>query len=508
MTMRNSATETNVEFNPFLDLQGCFLESKIKILRQIARGSYAEIFQGSIQTDTGDVQTVAIKALNLNLQGQLDPDLEKTLTDNICFEADVLRQIEHPNVPRYFSSGWSRDNRGNDFYYIVQELVEGEILARLCRHQPLSVEKVLLFTGQLCETLGYIHQLKIIHRDIKPNNIIVSPDNSTVKLIDFGTSRHLDRSGDLITQVGTETYSAPEHLSMTENSILSPAADVYALAKNVYFMLTGSAPTAFRQKPITAFPVQHNSENFSQPILEVLNQATNNLPENRYQSAAAFMKHLTEAFEATTVRTRHSAQREIREDGFVVNVPDYEPPISKFSRLAGSTIRRTGRAIKTSGLWTINFSRKLFYFTSPKIVSVFRLIKNGFVRIPFNQFPLKKFGKILLAIALTVLIVIAGYEISSQWNFIKNLLNPTKNNNQNNDGSHFTAVTDINLRANPSGKSLKVGLVPKDSVVKIVSINKSGNWCEVIVQQYAREKEDPSSSDRGWVNKSNLVPKQ
>ncbi|MCY7347747.1 MAG: protein kinase [Pyrinomonadaceae bacterium] len=182
-------------------------------------------------------QTVAIKALNLQLQGPLDSDLEKTLTDNICFEADVLRQIQHPNVPRYFSSGWSRDNRGSDFYYIIQELVEGETLARLCRYQPLSVEKVLLFTNQLSGVLDYIHWLKIIHRDIKPNNIIVSPDSSLVKLIDFGTARDLAHSADLITQVGTETYSTPERLSMTEGSVLSPATDVYALAQNVYFML-------------------------------------------------------------------------------------------------------------------------------------------------------------------------------------------------------------------------------------------------------------------------------
>jgi serine/threonine-protein kinase len=128
--------------------------------------------------------------------------LKKTLTDNICFETDVLRQTEHLNIPRYFSSGWSRAKRGNDFYYIIQELVEGETLARHCHHQPLSVEKVLLFTIQLSQALDYIHRLKIVHRDIKPNNIIVSSDNSIVKLIDFVTARDLARSADLITQVG------------------------------------------------------------------------------------------------------------------------------------------------------------------------------------------------------------------------------------------------------------------------------------------------------------------
>ncbi len=142
MNMSNAAPGTNAEFNPFLDLQDSYLEPNIRVIRQIARGSYAEIFIGKLQVDTSDIQTVAIKALNLQLQGQIDSDLEKTLTDNICFEADVLRQINHPNVPRYFSSGWSRDNRGCDFYYIVQELVEGETLSRLCHHQPLSVEKV------------------------------------------------------------------------------------------------------------------------------------------------------------------------------------------------------------------------------------------------------------------------------------------------------------------------------------------------------------------------------
>jgi len=506
MTMRNSATGTNVEFNPCLDVQGCVLDSKIQVLRYLARGSYAEIFQGSIQTDTGDVQTVAIKALNLNLQGQLDSDLEKTLTDNICFEADVLRQINHPNVPHYFSSGWSRDNRGSDFYYIVQELVEGETLSRLCHHQPLSVEKVLLFTHQLAEVLDYIHRLKIIHRDIKPNNIIVSPDSSTVKLIDFGTARDLARSTDLITQVGTETYSAPEHLSMTESSILSPAADVYALAKNVYFMLTGSAPMAFRQKPITAFLVQHNSENFSQPVLEVLKKATDNLPENRYQSAAAFMKDLTEAFEATTVRTRHSAQREVRKDGFVINIPISKTVSKELLRFIWSIICQAGKISKTGGLYAGRLSRKLLHFTVPKIASVFGRLKNNFSLSFLKQIPINRIGKILQVIILTTLLATAGFEIVNHWNFLENFLRPAAGKAKTGDGNYFTAVTDINLRENSSGKSAKVGMVPKGSVVKIVSESKNGNWCRIIIQQYSRAKEDPAALDQGWVNKSNLVP--
>lgn len=79
----------------------------------------------------------------------------------------------------------------------------------------------------------------------------------------------------------------------------------------------------------------------------------------------------------------------------------------------------------------------------------------------------------LPGIILAVLIVAAGYEISSQWKFIKILFNPIKNNNQNSDGSYFAAVTDINLRATPSPKAPKVGLVPKGSVVKIVSTTKT-----------------------------------
>lgn len=145
-------------------------------------------------------------------------------------------------------------------------------------------------------------------------------------------------------------------------------------------------------------------------------------------------------------------------------------------------------------------------FTAPKIVSVFGLLKNRFSLSFLKQIPIKKIGKIFQIIALTALIATAGFEIVSHWNFFENFLRPAAGNTKTGDGNYFTAVTDINLRENSSGKASKVGLVPKGSVVKIVSESKNGNWCRIIIQQYSRTKEDPASSDQGWINKSNLVP--
>ena len=107
---------------------------------------------------------------------------------------------------------------------------------------------------------------------------------------------------------------------------------------------------------------------------------------------------------------------------------------------------------------------------------------------------------------MIALIATAGSEIISNWNFFENILRFAAGNAKTGDGNYFTAVTDINLRENSSGKSAKVGLVPKGSVVKIIAESKKGNWCEIIIQRYSRAKEDAASQDQGWVDKSNLAP--
>src|SRR5437879_4059859 len=145
------------------------------------------------------------------------------------------------------------------------------------------------YTEQVCSGLGHAHRGGIIHRDIKPQNLLLTSDLATVKIADFGVAR-MPLSDSPITRVGTNVYAPPEHSPMFAGqtgllafSQLTPAADVYSLAKSVYTMVTGEAPRAFANRPITGLPNSVKDEEWAGEIVRVLERATLQDPRARHQ---------------------------------------------------------------------------------------------------------------------------------------------------------------------------------------------------------------------------------
>jgi serine/threonine protein kinase len=195
-----------------LSLSNCRLDRRYDIQRELGRGSYAEIFLASdtLASPQSTHRQVVIKALNVFLQDDLDDDLERTLVENFQNEAVALDRVRHPNIISRLGHGTARDLSGTIFHYLVLEYLEGGDLQKLCRERSLSLPDSMKYVEQVCAGLSYAHRHGIIHRDIKPQNLLLTADRKTVKIADFGVAR-VNVSDAPITRVGTNVYAPPEH---------------------------------------------------------------------------------------------------------------------------------------------------------------------------------------------------------------------------------------------------------------------------------------------------------
>jgi hypothetical protein len=155
----------------------------------------------------------------------------KRLTDHTQaarfeIEGRLLARLDHPRVVRTRGPLADRNDR-----WLVMELVPGEDLTRV---PPPAEADVLAWARQACEALDYIHAQQIVHRDVKPSNLILSPDG--IVLVDFGIAREIGGDG---TRIGTPLYVAPE---IAAGHVATPRSDVYGLAATMLALLTGRPP--------------------------------------------------------------------------------------------------------------------------------------------------------------------------------------------------------------------------------------------------------------------------
>ncbi|MCA1817500.1 MAG: serine/threonine protein kinase [Acidobacteria bacterium] len=291
-----------------LKLQQCRLDGRYDVLDCLGRGAYSEVYLAhDAAAHAGAPTQVVIKALNIFLQGSIDLELERTLIENFRNEAIALDRVRHPNVINRLGHGTAIDLAGQTFHYLVLEYLPGGTMADLCRHSPLPIEQALFYLEQVCAGLQHAHDKGVIHRDIKPQNLLFTADRQIVKIADFGVAKiEIGEVG--ITRVGTDVYAAPEHHPLLHTGpldadtsfdpssrILTPAADVYSLAKTAYTMITGEAPRRFSQKPITELPERVASKPWASHVLRVLKRATETAPPKRYQSVREFWDELSDA---------------------------------------------------------------------------------------------------------------------------------------------------------------------------------------------------------------------
>ncbi len=299
---------------PELRLENSIVDDRYLVERCLGRGSYAEIFLACDQHN--EDLLVIIKALNTSLQGTPDPELEQTLVENFQNEAIALDRVRHSHIIQRLGHGTAADLAGTPFHYLVLEYMPGGDLWSLCRNRPVGLDDAMFYFQQVAEALAYAHSQRVIHRDIKPNNLLLSADRRELKIADFGVAKMTLDDTSEITRVGTNVYAPPEHhpdvRSDELNEKLTPSADVYSLAKTIYTAMTGRAPRQFSREPIKELPAELASESWAGGLLEVLSKATASRVADRYQSVESFWEGFAQ------VRLGGAASHEFDEEATIV----------------------------------------------------------------------------------------------------------------------------------------------------------------------------------------------
>ena len=169
-------------------------------------------------------------------------------------EREFLARLDHPNIARLLDGGTSEEG----WPYLVMEYVDGEPIDRFVRERGLAVDARLALLQQVCGGVAHAHQRLIVHCDIKPENILVTPDG-TAKLLDFGIARLLELDGH-VTQfrAATPACSSPEQL---QGHVVTTASDVYAIGVLGYLVCAGSGPYILRSsEPLEAVQAALESE--------------------------------------------------------------------------------------------------------------------------------------------------------------------------------------------------------------------------------------------------------
>jgi serine/threonine protein kinase len=507
-----------------LKLLRCRVDGRYDIEDCLGRGSYAEIYMARDLAATDErFRNVVIKALNVLLQGYQDPELERTLIQNFQNEAIALDRVRHPNIISRLGHGTAIDLTGTDFHYIVLEYLGGGDLALLCRKGPLKLDRALFYLQQICAGLAHAHECGVIHRDIKPQNLLLTADHEILKIADFGVAK-IEAGEGVITRVGTNIYAAPEHNPLVQTSALdaaslpgaqaqlTPAADIYSLAKTAYTMICGVPPRVFAHHAITELPAPMSAELWAQSLLRVLERATQTRPGDRYQRVQDFWDELSDAsLPATQPLNTAQARRRISSDlSLEAEVIAAAPPKPRFEtsrelqhqEVAGNGATRPKIVVPIAGHLTAASAQG---FAAPQ--------QPGRVTVPVDQNgqvaragqgniavrPRRRSRNFVVGLALVLcfagLLVATGAYVRS---WIK-----TRTTDQSAAtgvvGHDALTTTDLKLRDGPNATNNQIGLAEAGSRVRVLNVN--NNWCEVQVVQHARPKDDPNSADRGWVNK-------
>jgi serine/threonine-protein kinase len=249
--------------------------------RRLGAGGMSTVF---LARDAVLERLVAVKLLAEHLSDDED------FVARFRREALAAARLQHPNIVQVFDSG---EDEASGRHFIVMEYVNGPSCADLLReHRQLGVEQTVEIVRGACHGLDYAHRAGVIHRDVKPGNLLVSDESGIIKLADFGIAKAAEQTR--ITQVGavlgTAAYLSPEQATGEEANAPS---DIYSLGVCAYQFLTGRLPheysslteLALKQQRDTVAPITNFRSDVTPELDRAIRVALERDPAQRYGSA-------------------------------------------------------------------------------------------------------------------------------------------------------------------------------------------------------------------------------
>lgn len=298
------------------------IDSRYRVVREIARGGIGTVFEARHLFTN---RLVALKLLNAAQQQSAEAQAR------LLREAQALSKIKHPHVVEVLDAGMTRAGQ----VYLVTELIEGRSLdGVLAARSKLEPKTALELALQLASALNVVHERGVVHRDVKPHNILLrgSSDSSGihVKLVDFGAAMvedvdvKLTKPGEIL---GTPEYMAPEQLLGEAGDA---RADVYATGVTLYECLTGTVPYAgtFGQVLLAVtngpYPsMRQHAPDVSPELDAAVARMIASKPDNRYPSMASVTEALTvvlKAYSGAAPQQRADTRRAFKRASYVTPV--------------------------------------------------------------------------------------------------------------------------------------------------------------------------------------------
>lgn len=278
------------------------LAGRYEVGELVGRGGMADVHKGR---DARLGRTVAIKLLKPSLA--TDP----TFRARFRKEAQAAARMAHPTIVRVFDAGEDtieEDGAERQQPFIIMEFIEGTVLRDLLEEGPLEPDEAARIAGSVLTALEYSHRAGVVHRDIKPGNIMLAR-NGQVKVMDFGIARAVSDTASTVAQttavLGTANYFSPEQ---ARNEGVDARTDLYSTGVVLFEMLTGRTP--FRGDSAVAVAYQHVSEQAVAPsslnpavspaLDSIVDAALAKDRAERFQSASDFRTQLQQASAGNT----------------------------------------------------------------------------------------------------------------------------------------------------------------------------------------------------------------
>lgn len=269
-------------YNLAMLMDSAILNDRYKLIERIGSGGMSVVYKAQ---DLSLGRLVAVKMLHENLTD------DEGFLRRFQQEAHAAANLTHPNIVTVHDIG-----QDGHHHYIVMEYVDGQTLKEVIRRQyetgrPMPINRALDLTIQICTGIGYAHRAHLVHCDVKPQNVLVTPDDR-VKVADFGIARAIsEATAHQDSQIwGTPQYFSPEQAA---GESCTPASDVYAIGVILFELLSGRLP--FEAESHMALALKHVQERppliteFNPAIPRQLEQIVNKVlskdPSARYRTA-------------------------------------------------------------------------------------------------------------------------------------------------------------------------------------------------------------------------------